>query len=96
MLTKKKSPVGGLSFLSSLRNFVFQLRFATLVEAAEKLTPKSIQNKLKLKKNDVARKIQGSLKAFTEDYKLPIKEISKVSASEHKNYYLIFLDLYPS
>ncbi len=78
MLLKSNPFIRSFSVLAALRNIVFQLRFATLVDAAEKMTSKSIQGKLKLKKDDLARKVQSTLKNFTEDYKLPIKEISKV------------------
>lgn len=85
MLTRSNPFIGSLGFLTSLRNIVFQLRFATLEEAAEKMTAKSIQGKLKLKKDGMARKVQGILKNFTEDVKLPIKEINKVT-TESKNF----------
>lgn len=83
MLTRGNPLLGSLGFLTALRNIVFQLRFATLEEAAEKMTSKSIQGRLKMKKDDMARKVQSILKNFTEDFKLPIKEISKVSESKN-------------
>lgn len=71
MLTRGNPLLGSLGFLTALRNIVFQLRFATLEEAAEKMTSKSIQGRLKMKKDDMARKVQSILKNFTEDFKLP-------------------------
>jgi hypothetical protein len=35
------------------------------------MTSKSIQGRLKMKKDDMARKVQYILKNFTEDFKLP-------------------------